>query len=180
MTITEYNKIKDLNYEEVIQYLNNKYGPVKGSYFNFDSDNNWIYHKFNDKVFLSKNTTIRRLADGLIIHHNLEDMLYDLSNKYKADLYPKEYQYGSNLVYCDLLEHFLLHILICEKNPQRKMPKHLLWDVLWCVTGKYPEAELHNSPATYQQDLECYKKCVIGNMDVLKVLLQKFKKIIAK
>ena len=107
-------------------------------------------------------------------------MFYDLSNKYKSDLYTKEYQYSSNLVYCDLLEHFFLHILICEKNPQRKMPKHLLWDVLWCITGKYPEAELHNSPATYRQDLECYKKCVVSNMDVLKALLQKIKKIIAK
>lgn len=180
MTIKEYNKIKDWTYEEVIKYLTYKYGAVKAPYFRFDEDKNWIYHKFNNKTFLAKTTSIRRIEEGLIIHHVAEDKYYDLSNKYKADLMPKELQYPDQLVYCNMLEHFLLHILICEKNPLRKMPKHLLMDLNWCLTGNYNQAELHNSPATYQQDLTYYIKCVTDNKDVLITLLQRFKKIAPK
>ncbi|MBR6517682.1 MAG: hypothetical protein IKT40_12700 [Bacilli bacterium] len=78
---------------------------------------------------MAKTTSIRRIEEGLIIHHVAEDKFYDLSNKYKADIMPKELQYPDQLVYCNMLEHFLLHILICEKNPLRKMPKHLLMDL---------------------------------------------------
>ena len=40
-----------------------------------------------------------------------------LSDVNHAKLQPFEYQMPENLVYCDYLEHLLLHILICEKEP---------------------------------------------------------------
>ena len=37
-----------------------------------------------------------------------------LSNKEVAQLYPFEWQLKENIVYCDYLEHLLLHVLICK------------------------------------------------------------------
>ena len=117
MTLTEHNKVKGFNYEAYINYLHRKYGVPKDSYFVFSKTGEWVYISTStSKKFLMKNQNIRRLKEGLIIHHVAEDVYYDLSNKYKADLYPKVYQEADFLVYCDLLEHLLLHIMIFEKN----------------------------------------------------------------
>ena len=107
-----------------------------------------------------------------------EDSLYNRSDKYKADLYPKIYQEPKLLCYCDLLEHLLLHILIFEfTEHKRKIPKHLISDIRWCIDGTYPNGDLHNSPATYtHQDLTKYKEAVTNNPEVVKLLLDRIKK----
>ncbi|TPR54755.1 hypothetical protein [Metamycoplasma neophronis] len=48
-------------------------------------------------------------------HHKYEDHEVLLSDRENAKRYPYEWQLPENLVYCDYLEHLLLHILICEK-----------------------------------------------------------------
>lgn len=102
MNLEEYNKIENLNYDEYCNYLKNKYGEVKGNYFLTESCK-------------SKNSKITRTNEGLFIHHIKEDRKIKLSEYSFAIMSPFEYQIGENLVYCDYLEHLLLHILICEK-----------------------------------------------------------------
>lgn len=102
MNLEEYNKIKKLNYDEYCSYLKIKYGEVKGNYFLKDTCK-------------SKNTKITRTNEGLFIHHIKEDEKIKLSEPSYAIQSPFEFQQKENLVYCDYLEHLLLHILICEK-----------------------------------------------------------------
>lgn len=99
MNINEYNKIKEMDYESYCGYLQNKYGLAKRPYF---TEN---YSKIKTNV---------RSKEGLIIHHKKEDVAIMLSNPSFARENPFEYQLPENLVYCDYLEHLLLHVLICE------------------------------------------------------------------
>lgn len=86
-----------LSYDEQIEYLKKKYGEVPGNYFATDS-------------FASKNKRIRRTSEGLQIHHVEERVCPDLAQREIAVQCPPEWQTSYNLVYCNLLEHLVLHI----------------------------------------------------------------------
>lgn len=96
----------NLNYDECVEFLASKYGRPKKSYF-------------SNSFCKSKNTSISRTNQGLVIHHIDEDKAIMLSQKEFAINNPFEYQMPHRLVYCDLLEHLLLHIKIVEfPNPE--------------------------------------------------------------
>lgn len=101
MNMDEYNKIKNYNYKEYCEYLQNKYGKARFGYYT----ENWNQRK-----------NITRTKEGLIIHHIKEDKAIMLSNSIFAKKNPYEYQSADNLTYCNYLEHLLLHILIVEEN----------------------------------------------------------------
>lgn len=101
MNIEEYNLVKKYNYLQYCEYLKNKYGIPVADYFT----KNW-----------NKIRRISRTKDGLFLHHVFEDHAIMLSTLIFAKMNPIEWQKAENLVYCDYLEHLLLHILICE-NP---------------------------------------------------------------
>lgn len=94
MNIKEYNEIKNLNYEEYCNYLDKKHGQPVAKYGSVKNN--------------------KTESEGLVIHHKREDRAVMLSNANHAKFFPKEYQNKENLVYCDLLEHLHLHILIAE------------------------------------------------------------------
>lgn len=107
MKRTELEYEQELSYDDLCEYLQNKYGLPQESYF---SDTSCSY----------KTAAIKRTGEGLEIHHI--DEIYDgctnLSNKpWHASF---ESQLPSSLCYCNLLEHLLLHIKIniekCEAN----------------------------------------------------------------
>lgn len=98
MDINEYNKIKSFTYIQYCNYLKIKNSPVNGCYFNES---------------LSRNKTITK--KGYEVHHIFENKALNLSNQLYAIQFPFIYQEPSNLLYCDLLEHYLLHILIVEE-----------------------------------------------------------------
>ena len=97
MNYSEYEKVKNYNYEKYCDYLNEKYGLVPDNYFTEG---------------FTPITKIKRVEEGLYIHHIKEDTVANLSDieTAKANLF--EYQTKENLVYANLLEHILLHILI--------------------------------------------------------------------
>lgn len=100
-----YNQLMKMSYQQVVSSLLKKYGSVDGDYF-------------LDEFCRQKNTNITRGNEGLFIHHIDEDKAIMLSNSNYAINNPFDYQKASRLVYCNLLEHFLLHILIYEEpNP---------------------------------------------------------------
>ncbi|EHK9982342.1 hypothetical protein ACIJDA_000902 [Enterococcus faecalis] len=99
----EYQKLVKMNYPELVTYLNNKYGPVPGSYF-------------RTPTCKSKNSKITRSMEGLEVHHVGEDKYPNLSDIKYALTAPWEEQLPDRLVYCNLLEHTLLHTLISEKH----------------------------------------------------------------
>jgi len=103
MTLKEYNLIKDLTYTEYCNYLQLKYGVGRSAYF---------YPSFQP------NPKCKRTKDGLFAHHKKEDQMILLSTSEIAEQFPFEWQEPDEIVYCDYLEHLLLHILICKyPNP---------------------------------------------------------------
>ena len=92
-----------MNYKELVTYLLNKYGPSK-------------YDYFHNNTYKTKNKKVTRTQDGLFCHHIDEDKAEDLSNPKLAMQYPYEYQKADRLVYCNYLEHLLLHIQIGEEK----------------------------------------------------------------
>lgn len=102
MDFQEYKNIKNLTYSEYCEYLKNKYGEVPGNYYNEDYSLN-----FNIKRFMN---------ESLYIHHIKENIVANLSDFETAKNNLYEYQKSINLCYCDILEHYYLHILICEET----------------------------------------------------------------
>ena len=98
-----YAELLDLPYSEIVKRLLEKYGPVTGDYF------------LNESC-MGKNTAISRSKEGLECHHIHEYTAINLSNPEFARHYPFAYQKADRLVYCNYLEHLLLHIKIAEEN----------------------------------------------------------------
>lgn len=109
----EYLSVKDLTYLEYCDYLQDKYGIGLTDYMT--------------KSFCSKKEC-RRTKDGLIAHHKAEDKMILLSTEEVARQCPFEWQKKENIVYCDYLEHLLLHVLICKYPSPDKLPFAIVGD----------------------------------------------------
>lgn len=90
-----------LSYSEYVSFLLQKYGTVKYDYF------------ANEKcaTVCRKNS---KSNEGLCIHHICESIVPKLSSKQTALRFSFFFQRAENLVYCNDLEHLLLHIKIAE------------------------------------------------------------------
>ena len=88
-----------MSYSELTNYLLGKYGLAQHDYF-------------TSSECRSKSRKVRRVNEGLICHHIREDFGANLSNESSARKQPFSWQLKENLVYCNLLEHLLLHIKI--------------------------------------------------------------------
>ena len=89
-------KVWDLTYDEYVQILLKKYGPATSNYVE------------NGKVVASK-----AWDRGLECHHIDEDKFPNLSDIKEAERHP-EYQTADRLVYCNRLEHLILHAKIAK------------------------------------------------------------------
>lgn len=160
MNIQEYEKIKNLNYLEYCDYLQNKYGIGLGPYFT----KNW-----------SKNSKATRTKEGLIAHHKFEDHAILLGEVEYAQCNPYEWQLPQNIVYCDYLEHLFLHILICE-NPAEEHNKFEAVGIGGIKNFIVPELnDLYSGWVTKQNwRLNCHN-LVKNDKDVYMVLLKRFK-----
>lgn len=105
-TVSQYEQMLSMPYNEIVKLLLKKYGAAKHDYF-------------TDRECTTKNKLVSRSAEGLFCHHIDEDKAIMLSNDKYAAQNPFEYQKASRLVYCNLLEHLLLHVKIAEepRNP---------------------------------------------------------------
>ncbi len=98
-----------LTYDECCDFLIKKYGAVPGDYF------------LNEGM-KTINPKIKRTSEGLQIHHIDEDKAIMLSNQLYAKDKPFDFQKANRLVYCNLLEHYLLHIKIVEYPNENQYP----------------------------------------------------------
>lgn len=99
MEKTEIEKELKMTYNELCKYLQDKYGMAKSDYFATEECR-------------SKSKKIPRSSEGLYCHHMDEDKGGNLSNPPQARMQPFEWQKRERLVYCNALEHFILHIKI--------------------------------------------------------------------
>lgn len=100
----ELQKEKEMSYDELTKYLQNKYGIPNRAYFRTET--------------CKSKSPITRGNEGLFIHHIKETEMDDLSQSNRAPNYPWEWQQPHNLCYCNYLEHLLLHIHINKKRCQ--------------------------------------------------------------
>lgn len=112
--LDDYYSLINLGYEEAVKFLMNKYGEVRDDYFTKKS-----YQAFlkGDRKTLTKGK-YSRTKEGLYCHHILENQELNLGDKnfIKREKYPFRYQEKENLVYCDILEHLILHALIAKET----------------------------------------------------------------
>lgn len=97
----EYQKQFDMEYMEQARYLQKKYGKPEGNYFLNESCK-------------SSNTKIKRISEGLYIHHIAEynteyPMACSLSTIEEALKVPYKFQTPDWLCYANYLEHIILH-----------------------------------------------------------------------
>jgi len=97
----EYLEMKKMTYSQLVNYLQTKYGVPQGSY--------WLTPSCR-----TKNNKIMRGKEGLYCHHVREDLSNCLCNSSLAVTVPFEWHQDNNLVYCNFLEHSLLHLKIAE------------------------------------------------------------------
>ena len=115
-------------YEELLLYLIKKYGGAKCDYF-------------ANSECRSKSKKISRTKEGLYCHHMDEDKGGNLGNPPQAQRQPFEWQKKERLVYCNILEHLILHMKIAVLRQKRllKEPRdiglffttHGIWNI--CV-----------------------------------------------
>ena len=111
MNMTEYQNVKDMTYIEYCDYLQDKYGISPVDYINKNCN---------------KNGKVTRTKFGLFVHHKMEDHAILLSTPVVIKERPIEWQYRENLVYCDFLEHLLLHILITEYPSENRIENEMV------------------------------------------------------
>lgn len=106
MDRSELQKERAMNYIELVEHLQNKYGIPNRAYFRTES--------------CKSKSPIMRTDEGLFVHHVKEMIRPKLSNPKVATMCPWEWQQPENLCYCNYLEHLLLHVCInldkCERS----------------------------------------------------------------
>lgn len=94
--------------------------PISGTKYNSYLANDGIGDVFDDKTFWyspkgkfficwGRKGDYSRTSEGLLCHHIDEDKVSVLSDPHFAKDYPFSYQKKDRLVYCDYIEHLLLH-----------------------------------------------------------------------
>ena len=103
----DYRDYLSKSYNQLVSLFIDKYGAAK-------------YDYFIDSSCSTKNPKITRSKEGLFCHHIDEDKGIKLSDPYFAKQFPFDYQKADRLVYCDILEHLILHIKIAEEKNDSK------------------------------------------------------------
>ena len=148
----EFKDVINLSYSEYCDYLKEKYGEVPYSYGN------------------SKNN-----ATGLFIHHIgeiKETALSDVEKRKKPEF--AQFQKPEMLVYCNYLEHFLLHIKIGEEaDILREEQLGLGGPFKWII----PAINKYYTTG-YKNYNDKYYNCLNNNKDVFDALLEYYNEIV--
>ena len=159
MNMEEYLKVRNLTYLEYCDYLQDKYGIGLADYMT--------------KSF-SPCKKCKRTKDGLLAHHKMEDHAIMLSTKEYALLHPFEWQSKENIVYCDYLEHLLLHVLICKYPAPDKDPRSEV-GIGGVINFIVPELnDLYSGWETSQEWRKNLHNRVINDKDVYLAILKQF------
>ena len=159
MNMEEFNKVKDLTYVQYCDYLQGKYGIGICDYMT---------------SAYSPKPKCKRTKEGLFVHHKDEDKMIMLSKKEYAEKFPFEWQTKEHLVYCDFLEHLLLHVLICKYPSKNKVPGYDV-GIGGVVTLIVPELnDVYSGWITNQDWRKCTHDKVINDKAVYLAILKMF------
>lgn len=160
----EYKVLLSKTYNEVIEFLLKKYGFAQYDYYIEKS-----YHRFmNGEIKSIAKGKCSRTSEGLYCHHIDEIRELNISDKYfvKKNKIPFEYQKKERLVYCDLIEHTILHVLISKETSHKfGLPgydtylKPLIKE--WYIEEKIPKPNWMKN---------CYDKSFLKPEEAIKIL----------
>ena len=162
MSKDEVNKELDMSYSELCQYLVNKYGPAQHDYF------------VNEKC-KSKNAKVSRTSEGLECHHADEDKAIMLSHPKWAAKNPFDYQKAERLVYCNVLEHLILHMKIVEEPRNKQANKMELPGLVGVVNYLCPQINDYYNGYDYKRTVDINRfKIIAKNFDDYITILKRF------
>lgn len=161
------NQLK-MTYDELVKYLLDKYGPAE-------------YDYFLNENFKSKNKKVSRTDEGLYCHHIDEDKAIMLSNDKYAVNNPFEYQKADRLVYCNALEHLILHIKIVEEPRNKNANKMELQGIGGAINFLCPQInDYYNGYEFKQQYLKNIFGLIENNFDDYIDILRYFLDVVEK
>lgn len=170
--LSNYLNLLQLSYDDAVGFLLKKYGPVKNNYFKEKSYKRLLAGEIK---YPAKNK-ISRTQDGLYCHHIEENKYLNINDPEfcKQNHVPFEAQKAEKLVYCDLIEHYILHVLITiETNAKFGWPgvrTYFIDNIVrWYVVKKHLP--------TYGWQLSCYKKAYLSKTET-KCLFNETKKFL--
>lgn len=136
-----YINLLSLSYQDAVQFLLERHGDVVDNYYKEKSYNKFLNGEIK-RITYGKYT---KTKEGLYCHHIMENEYENISNKeYIAHYkYPYEYHHKENLVYCDLIEHLILHALITKETNGDRGFKGLVEFLIptaeeWYIDGDEP------------------------------------------
>lgn len=110
--MTEYKQLLSKNYDKAVEFLVEKYGAAEDDYFSEKS-----YERFfKGEIKQITKGKFSRSVDGLECHHIDENKFLHMTNMdcIKGQSIPFESHQKEKLVFCDVIEHAILHILIAK------------------------------------------------------------------
>lgn len=176
-----YKGLLNLSYSDMVQHLIEKHGEVIDNYYKEKSYNKFLNGEI--KSIASGNYT--KTKEGLYCHHIMENEYENISNKeYIAHYkYPYEYHHKENLVYCDLIEHLILHALITKETNGDRGFKGLVVFLMptveeWYIDGDEPRVlwmQLCRERAFLSKE---YTEKLLSDVDELLKDVEVYKKIL--
>ncbi|ANU28271.1 hypothetical protein [Planococcus versutus] len=167
----EYEDLLSKTYAEVILFLLQKYGSAQDDFFREKS-----YQRFmNGEIKRITKGKYSRTSEGLYCHHIDENAYLNLSNQFfiEENQLSFEFQKKERLVYCDLIEHNILHALITQETSQEY--GYLGYDLFlkpmieeWFIDEKIPKLEWMKN---------CYHKSFLIPEEAVNILNKMEKKI---
>ncbi len=151
-----YLELMELDYQSACKALLEKYGAVPDDYFTEDS-----YRKLlnGTRKTATKGKT-SGTARGLYVHHIDEDKYLNMTNfKYIVDQQvPYETQKADRLLYCDLVEHTILHALLAvESKGKFGLPGYMTY-----LADNVLEWYSHGLVPAQGWRLTCYNKSILS------------------
>ena len=155
-----------MTYYELQDYLLKKYGSAK-------------YDYFTEPECKYKNRKVSRTKEGLYCHHMDEDEGGNLSNPPQARQQSFEWQKKERLVYCNLIEHLILHmkINILRQKRMLKVPRDIsnfftTGGVFW-ITMILDDMYMNGEPKTNWMK-PCYEKIKENYNDFISLMKSYF------
>ncbi len=110
----EYLSLLSKTYNEAIEFLLEKYGTAEDDYYREKS-----YERFlNGEIKYITKGKFARSFEGLECHHISENKFLNMTDGslIRSQNIPFEYHRKENLVFCDIVEHAILHNLIAKET----------------------------------------------------------------
>lgn len=113
--MVNYASFLQKSYSQYVEFLLSKYGLGLDDYYSKDSYDRFLSGEIKTP---SKKRKVSRTIDGLYCHHIDEDKQIMISTPAAILRFniPYSYQTKDRLVYCNLIEHAILHILIATEH----------------------------------------------------------------